>query len=103
MEFVKNNRSLAGLRSNAADQSASLDGNLINTPLLTQYMRTVVRWKWVILGAIAATLVLGLIITLLMTPRYTAISRIEISREQDKIVKVEGVEQDNNAANIEFY
>jgi polysaccharide biosynthesis transport protein len=72
-------------------------------PLLTQYLRIAIRWKWVIGGAIAASLIIALVVTLLMTPQYTAISKIEISREQDKIVKVEGVEQENNAANLEFY
>lgn len=71
--------------------------------MITQYLRIAIRWKWVVAGAIGASLLIALIITLLMTPEYTAISTIEISREQDKIVKVEGVEQENNAANLEFY
>ncbi len=73
------------------------------TPWLTQYLRIALRWKWVIASAIAIALVSSLIITLLMTPQYTAVSTIEIAREQDKIVKVEGVEQDSNSANLEFY
>ena len=72
-------------------------------PLLRQYLRIGLRWKWVIAGSIATAILLSLIITLLMTPLYTAISTIEIAREQDKIVKVEGVEQESNSANLEFY
>jgi polysaccharide biosynthesis transport protein len=77
--------------------------SVARTPWLTQYLRIALRWKWVIAGAIAFALVTSLIITLLMTPHYTAVSIIEIAREQDKIVKVEGVEQESNSANLEFY
>lgn len=74
-----------------------------NLPLIQQYIRIALRWKWVILGSIAAAFVIGLIITLLMTPQYSASSQIEIARQQDKIVKVESVTEDSNPADAEFY
>src|SRR3546814_9458947 len=39
----------------------------VGIPLLRQYWRIAVRRKWVIAGVIAASFMLGLIITLLMT------------------------------------
>src|SRR5690606_7132482 len=48
-------------------------------------------------------LVAGLIITLLMTPQYTAVSTIEISREADQVTNFEGVEREVGVADQEFY
>ena len=53
--------------------------------ILEQYIRIARRWRWVIIGAIAGSVLLGLIITLLMTPQYTATSTIEISREANQV------------------
>ncbi|TPG10857.1 polysaccharide biosynthesis tyrosine autokinase [Sphingomonas oligophenolica] len=61
------------------------------------------RWRKVVLGALAACVLLGLIVTLLMTPQFTAISTIEISRDSAKIVSMQGVEQDATDADQEFY
>lgn len=72
-------------------------------PLLLQIWRMMVRWKWVILGIIAASLILGGIVTLLMTPKYTAESSIEIARQSEKIVDVESVEPESKNVDLEFY
>lgn len=71
--------------------------------ILEQYLRIARRWRWVILGAIAVCVLLGLIITLLMTPQYTATSTVEISREADRVTQIEGVEREASAADQEFY
>jgi polysaccharide biosynthesis transport protein len=89
----------------AAPESRTLlrngDGN--GLPLLTRYLRIAMRWKWVILGCIAAALLIGLVATLMMTPLYTAVSTIEISRDSDKVTKLEGVEREASTADLEFY
>lgn len=72
-------------------------------PVLLQYWQIVVRWKWVILGIIVSALALGFIVTLLRTPKYTATARIEISREQKNITKVEGLESPESGRDLEFY
>lgn len=61
------------------------------------------RWKWLILGAIAVSIALGLIVTLLMTPLYTASATLEIQRESYRIVQVEGVEPEASGVDMEFY
>ena len=61
-------------------------------PILLQYWQVVLRWKWVIAGLVVASLVVGVVATLLATPQYTATTRIEISREQKNVTNVEGVE-----------
>jgi polysaccharide biosynthesis transport protein len=72
-------------------------------PMLLQYWHTVVRWKYVILSIIAASIIGGLVITLLMTPQFTAKSRIEISRDQKKITNVEGLDSSDAGRDLEFY
>ncbi|MFL0415820.1 GumC family protein, partial [Sphingomonas sp. 179-A 2A2 NHS] len=72
-------------------------------PVIRQYLRIALRWRYVILGAVAACFLLGLIITLLMTPRYTATSTIEISREAGQVTSFQGVERETSPADQEFY
>ena len=70
---------------------------------LRNYWRLVVHRRWLIIGAIAVALLLGLLATLLATPLYTAVTRIEISRSSDRIVEVEDVEQESEIGDPEFY
>lgn len=69
---------------------------------LRQYLRIALRWRYVIIGCIAACFVVGLIVTLMMTPQYTADSTIEISREADQVTNFQDV-QNVNIADQEFY
>lgn len=73
------------------------------TPILRQYLRIALRWRYVIIGAVVACLILGLIVTLLMTPKYTATSTIEISRESSQVTNFQGVERETSVADQEFY
>lgn len=71
--------------------------------ILQHYMRIALRWRWVILGATIAVMAVGLVVTLLMTPQYTAASTIEILRESDQVTSFEGVERETSIADQEFY
>lgn len=73
------------------------------TPLALEYLRIARRWKFVIAGTVAGFLILGLVLTLLMTPKFTATTQIEIARESNKIVNLQGVEQEASDADQEFY
>lgn len=72
-------------------------------PLLQQYLRIALRWKYVIIGVTVACIVLGLVITLLMTPKYTATATVEIAREASQVTNIQGVERDTSIADQEFY
>jgi capsular exopolysaccharide synthesis family protein len=72
-------------------------------PFLTQYLRMVMRRKWYIIGAIAAAVLISLVFTMLATPLYTAKTRVEIARSTDRIVKVDDVQRESTAADLEFY
>ncbi len=73
------------------------------TPTLLQYWQAAFRHKIAIAIISALCLISGVIATLLATPYYTASSRIEISREQDNITNVEGLEAEMGGQNLEFY
>lgn len=79
------------------------DGRTPRLPLLRQYMRIALRWRYVVGGIIAACLLLGIIVTLLMTRQYTATTTVEISRESNNIVQIQGVEREAGLADQEFY
>ena len=73
------------------------------TPLLLQYWHAVLRHKIAIAIIVILCLLAGVVATLLMTPYYTATSRIEISREQENVTNVKGLEADTVGQNLEFY
>lgn len=74
-----------------------------NVSLVLQYLRIAMRWRFVIGGIVVACMLIGLVLTLLMTPKYTASTTVEISRESNKITDIQGVERDASIADQEFY
>ncbi|WP_103727359.1 GumC family protein [Novosphingobium sp. HII-3] len=89
------------LSGSAANSDAREGGD--RTPLLRQYLRIAMRWRYVIIGVTVACVLLGLIVTLLMAPKYTASSTIEITREANKVTDFQGVEREASVADQEFY
>ncbi|NNC51821.1 MAG: hypothetical protein HKO08_02120, partial [Erythrobacter sp.] len=61
-------------------------------PAAERIWQTVKNNKLLIAGLVAASLVIGVLATLLMTPKYLASARIEISRVETNVTAVEGVE-----------
>ncbi len=74
-----------------------------DVPVIRQYLRIAMRWRYLILGVTVACVLAGLIITLLMTPKYTATATIEISREANQVTNFQGVERETSVADQEFY
>src|SRR6185503_9688620 len=70
---------------------------------LVRYARIARRWKWVIIGSIAAGVAAALIVTFLMTREYSATSRIEIAREEARIFNIQGVQPEAGTLDQEFY
>ena len=73
------------------------------TPQITQILSIARRRKWLVLGAVAAALAIGLLITLLMTPKYTATTSLDIQRESGNFIAVEGAEKSGSYLDQEFY
>lgn len=85
------------------DLSVSAQSDPEGPTLLQDYLRIALRWRWVIVGVTVTCVLLGLVVTLLMTPQYSATTTIEISRESDQVTNFQGVEQDVSVADQEFY
>src|SRR4051794_39677426 len=83
----------------ALEDSGPLAGR---EPPLMSYFPAALRWKWVILGIIAAALLIGLLATLLMAPSYTATTRIAINRPQEDMTDVRTADRDRSV-DMEFY
>lgn len=81
------------------DKASNVEGS----SLIRQYLQIARRRKWVIIGVTAAFILLGLVVTLLMTPQYTATTTVEISREGDKVTQYEGVQRETAIYDQEFY
>lgn len=100
--FTRNDGDYGPLASRDAG-AAPAEPVLAGVPLVTQYLRIAIRWKWLILSMIAATVLLAVIFTLLATPQYTATTRLEIARDSSRVVNVAGVEPETSVADAEFY
>ena len=72
-------------------------------PLVLQYWSMALRHRWVVIGILIGSIVVGILATLLATPQYSATSRIEISRQQQRITNVQGVESEETGRDLEFY
>lgn len=81
---------------------ADRDGRAV-TPLLLQYWAVLKKWKWVVAGVVAGCVVLGLLVTMLMSRQYTAIARLEIDREKRQVTTGEGLESSDASRDLEFY
>lgn len=79
-------------------------GQSARVPVLLQYLEIARRRKWVIIGFVIGAFLLGLLASLLMTPKYTASATIEIQREARNFTNVSGVEpQQTSPVDNEFY
>ena len=72
-------------------------------PLLLQYWALARRRLWLILSIIAATVAVGIVLILVVTPRYTATARVEIQRQQNNVTNVEALQSDPDGQSLEFY
>ena len=91
------------LRMQQADFTADTQELAHEPPMLVRYLRMLKRWKWLMAGVIAASIIIGLLVTLVMSPQYTAAATLEIQRENNRIVGVEGLEPDRGSIDLEFY
>lgn len=74
-----------------------------SVPIVRQYLRITKRWRYVIIGVTGGCILLGLIATLLTTPKYTANATVEIAREASKVTDFQGVEREASTFDQEFY
>ena len=61
------------------------------------------RWRWVLVGGVVCGIMLGLLVTMMMTRQYASTVRLEINREADRVVNIDSVERDTSIGDQEFY
>jgi capsular exopolysaccharide synthesis family protein len=95
------------LNPNAISGSAIVDMTTASpeeaVPPIRRYLRIALRWRYLMLGAVVGCVLLGIIVTLLMQPKFTAAATIEISRDSERVTSFQGVERDASEADQEFY
>lgn len=72
-------------------------------PFILRYLNIAKRRKWLLIGCVVVAALVGLLVTFLMTPQYTAAATLEIKRESYQIVNVQGVEPEEGKVDLEFY
>lgn len=82
---------------------AGWEGERNAVPIVEQYLRIALRWKWLIVGAVALAVFAAILLTVLATPLFTATTRLEISREGSQIINVGEVEPETSSTDMEFY
>lgn len=80
-----------------------LVGSPERLPVIRQYLRIAMRWRYVIIGSIVLSILIALVATLLMTPKYKATVTVEISREASNVTNIQGVERETSVSDQEFY
>jgi len=65
--------------------------------------RVISKWRWLILSAVVAGILVGLVVTLLTTPIFRGTTTLQIERETPKIVNVEGLQPSALADSGEFF
>ena len=98
----------SGARPRAVDMvalspSSPREGEAEGNSMFQQYWRIALRWRWVIASVLAGCVLLGLIVTLLMTPKFTGVTTIEIARDSDQVTNFEDVQRDISDSDQEFY
>ncbi len=84
-------------------QPGASSPGLFSLERIESYWREFKRRKWILAGIMLACAITALVLTLLMTPVFTATARIEISRNQENVTNVQGVEAEEVGQSLEFY
>jgi succinoglycan biosynthesis transport protein ExoP len=72
-------------------------------PAVRRLWRMATRWRWILIGSLAAGALFGLLLTFFMTRQYSSTARLEISRETAHVVNIDSVERDTSFFDQEFY
>lgn len=72
-------------------------------PVLERVWFAISRYRLDIFVIFLLVMLGALLLTLLATAQYTATSRIEISRQQERVTNVEGVQPESAGQDLEFY
>lgn len=89
-------------RSNERNFAQSLD-DMNRESQLTEYFQVLLRRRWIVIAGVVLGTILAAVISWTTTPLYRATTSLEIAREAEKIVSVQGVDPGSRASGNEFY
>jgi uncharacterized protein involved in exopolysaccharide biosynthesis len=78
-------------------------GGPVEAPVIERVWLALNKYRVHIAIIIAIALLGALLATLLATPKYTATSRIEISRQQERVTNLDSLQPDTAGQDLEFY
>ncbi len=93
----------ANVRMGPADLDGSALGGAGEMPAIERAWLALNKYRIDIAVIFVLALIAALIATLLFTPQYTASSRIEISRQRERVTNVESLQPDTAGQDLEFY
>ena len=100
--FMELNPASANVMDYSAENAATR-AHIWETPALLNYWRSLQRNKWIVAAIVVASIAAALVLTLLATPLYSATTRLEISRQQENVTNVEGLQKEETGQSLEFY
>ena len=68
-----------------------------------KHVRTVLKYRWLIIAMAATAIAAAVLITFLMTPIYRATSSIQIDRESVNVADVKDLQSEKDSSSIDFY
>jgi uncharacterized protein involved in exopolysaccharide biosynthesis len=71
--------------------------------MLKRLLRMAVRWRWVLIGGVAAGAVAGVLVTVFSPRQYASTARLQIARETAQVLTVGAVSRDVSIGDQEFY
>jgi len=97
------NNQQARLSGGDHDEFEAVDTDFLSIHDLERFWRQALNLRYVILGIIVFSLVVGLVITLLQTPLYRSTARIEISQIESDATNIGDVQLQNIAGDRQYF
>ncbi|MDG2535779.1 polysaccharide biosynthesis tyrosine autokinase [Sphingomonas sp. HITSZ_GF] len=96
------------LRAQGADEGELVHDNRGLAPeggasFIPHLLSVIRRRKWLVIGTTIAAVLLGILVTLLMAPQYTARATLEIQRENTGLTNVDTTQSSTMMVDQEFY
>lgn len=97
------NNQQARLSGGDNDEFESANSDFLSIHELERFWQQALSLRYVILGIIVFSLVIGLVLTLLQTPQYRSTARIEISQIESEVTNIGDVRLDNMAGDQKYF
>tara|TARA_R110000824_G_scaffold217681_5_gene404145 strand:+ start:3144 stop:5288 length:2145 start_codon:yes stop_codon:yes gene_type:complete len=97
------NNQQARLSGGDNDEFEAVNSDFLSIHDLERFWQQALNLRYVILGVIVFSLIIGLVVTLLQTPLYRSTARIEISQIESDVTNIGDVELQNIAGDRQYF